>query len=566
MSTATTRNDGARWRATRSLTHLGLMLVGALVTVPGCGGKSKSGTDSNTHWYQQCATDDDCGALSCSCGVCTQTCEAASDCSDLGERAECATVSGCEQGTSSTLVCLAQCRRNEDCATLGKQLVCDNGHCLLASDGTAGGGGAGGNETSPATGGASDSDPDSSDAGGSNASAGGSTGLGGTSSTTGGLTESGGIGPVTGGSPASGGSGTGTGGAQTTGGLSSGGGTAAGGSISAAGGAGGFGGASATSGGAGLPGEEGGHGGIQESGGTTGTAAEGGMAPISGGGAAGASSDPARLVLDPESLTFFQLPTGSIRFAVAGYDPTARVCATLVWSEATSGTPSGAQCDVDTDRTPYVFLETDTDGPCDGWDYEGNVDTLGWSGCSGFAESGETNVNLIDAEIEVEGPLFIGTIVADNRASGGVSFGFRYLDDTPQSVYVQSVAMTGTPDWLAVTRDGAPVQIFDPCDLPTCGTEEGVCGAAFPQVQEIAESSYAGSIYYQWDGLVRTADAVNNCWLEASATPGTYQVEICYGFGTVAADFGNVVADPVCVIQDFTYPTDQVIVTVHASE
>lgn len=62
----------------------GLGLARALITVSltlaaGCGTQSEDkGTE--THWLDSCTRDLDCGSLECHCGVCTRSCELASEC------------------------------------------------------------------------------------------------------------------------------------------------------------------------------------------------------------------------------------------------------------------------------------------------------------------------------------------------------------------------------------------------------------------------------------------------------------------------------------------------------
>lgn len=84
---------------------LALSLGGVLALLPSCGGNSTSdGTDSNTHWLQDCEEDSDCGALSCVCGICTQPCEVGADCAALGSDAVCEVPSSCGKVGSSACV------------------------------------------------------------------------------------------------------------------------------------------------------------------------------------------------------------------------------------------------------------------------------------------------------------------------------------------------------------------------------------------------------------------------------------------------------------------------------
>ncbi|HVW30253.1 MAG TPA: hypothetical protein VHC69_33075 [Polyangiaceae bacterium] len=76
--------------------RLALLLVLGAGIVPSCANTmSGGGTDSSTHWLDQCKSDSDCGGLSCECGVCTKACAAASDCRGLSASASCAAVPGC---------------------------------------------------------------------------------------------------------------------------------------------------------------------------------------------------------------------------------------------------------------------------------------------------------------------------------------------------------------------------------------------------------------------------------------------------------------------------------------
>lgn len=92
------------------------LLGGGLLQL-GCGGRTQTsqGPDTSTHWLSSCEEDDDCGSLSCVCGVCTRKCDDTVACSGLGESAVCAEVSECNGG--------------QVCAT-----TCDGGACLGRSN------------------------------------------------------------------------------------------------------------------------------------------------------------------------------------------------------------------------------------------------------------------------------------------------------------------------------------------------------------------------------------------------------------------------------------------------
>ena len=84
--------------------RLALMLtLGAGIAVSCANTSSDAGTDSSTHWLDQCSTDGDCGGLTCECGICTKPCVTPSNCDKLSPSASCAAVPGC---SSKATVCL----------------------------------------------------------------------------------------------------------------------------------------------------------------------------------------------------------------------------------------------------------------------------------------------------------------------------------------------------------------------------------------------------------------------------------------------------------------------------
>jgi hypothetical protein len=84
------------------LRAVGLFVLSAVSLVFACGGNAENtGSDSNTHWLEECDSDGDCDGLSCLCGVCTQTCAAQADCSPFGKQAACDVPSSCASPTSA---------------------------------------------------------------------------------------------------------------------------------------------------------------------------------------------------------------------------------------------------------------------------------------------------------------------------------------------------------------------------------------------------------------------------------------------------------------------------------
>jgi hypothetical protein len=515
----------------RRFTALGLLLGCALAAIPSCGGSASSGgTDSNTHWLKTCSADSECGSLRCLCGVCTRSCKQASQCGEFGDPAVCEAISSCSGSARASTVCTAECSGDAECTQIGAGLTCVDGRCESAPSGNAGSAG----QENSGSGGR-----------GSGGAGGASARTGGTSSTSAGTD--------------SGGSSSGTGGSRSEAGAPSSGGHQASGGAPAAGGIGpaNAGSAAEASGGtataaAGSAGEASGG---ASTGGTVGSEAGAGGAPVSGN----------RLVLDPSSLVFFGLPIDSIRFAVTGYDAHQHACATIVWMPAVASNPP-AMCNVfepDGLQNPYVIIQPDTNGPCteQDWDYSGNVTTTSSTGCVDFTDAGAVGTGMVDAEIGVEGDLFTGTIVADNRPEGMVTFGLEYVTDVPASIYVQRSGMAGLPEWIHVTKDGEPVTLFEDCGMPNCDIERGVCGVALQTTANVTGGYESGSIYLDWDGQVWSVDQENDCVHSVPASAGTYEVEACFGRSVTDANPGSVVAAPLtCRTREFTLPADKVVV------
>jgi hypothetical protein len=172
------------------------------------------------------------------------------------------------------------------------------------------------------------------------------------------------------------------------------------------------------SGGVGGTGVQGGQsrlGGAGDQGGKSGAPDMGGQSGHSSVGGTGGQSVTAdigdRLVLDPASLVFFDLPINSIRYAVAGYDASARTCVSIIWDYSNTGHATTRQCDNFGPQFPYVIIETETDDPCDSWTY-GSTDVTveSVSGCVEFVD-----VKYVVVEVTVTSDIFTGTIYASNQ-------------------------------------------------------------------------------------------------------------------------------------------------------
>jgi hypothetical protein len=98
---------------------------------PGSGG-------SETNWLTRCTSQSDCNKeASCECGICTQLCESAEDCSDVPGAATCLVAEPLDNGScrvilstaSSQGVCVARCQTDSDCNG-GSGFDCVKGVCV----------------------------------------------------------------------------------------------------------------------------------------------------------------------------------------------------------------------------------------------------------------------------------------------------------------------------------------------------------------------------------------------------------------------------------------------------
>lgn len=271
---------------------------------------------------------------------------------------------------------------------------------------------------------------------------------------------------------------------------------------------------------------------------------------------------PARLVLDPATLSFFSLPIGSIRYAVAGLDRKARTCATVVFGLYDGSAGGAATCDGSWPGLPYVLLERDTDGPCTAWDYASPFSTVSVEGCADFAAMSPAGVDLADFEVTLErpddGPLVVAVHARGSMDPPPVSLGLRYLSDIPEDVFVQTGDDYGQPAWAEVIGpDGLPRMLFDRCDVPSCDAPgAGVCGIAFRSVRNITGGTYRGQAWLTWDGRFREMDPGGQCRRAVRAPDGDYTLRVCFGWQVEEAPTGNgpQVKDPTCLETGFRLP------------
>ncbi|MEL6177823.1 MAG: hypothetical protein AAFS10_02670 [Myxococcota bacterium] len=270
-------------------------------------------------------------------------------------------------------------------------------------------------------------------------------------------------------------------------------------------------------------------------------------------------------VIDPNTITFGSLPVNSIRYAVTGYAPEQGMCVGIIWLfEADS---SLTFCGRDAPSEPYVVTRPSTENNCGALaDFGGNVELLTppeADHCIDFSNTDTMGRGNVHLAVDVAGEAFTGTIVFDNRADFVVSPTFLsmgYQGDTPQTLYAQTTTGLGTPGWVSITdTNEEAVGIFERCDIPQCGSNEGVCGLSFAQVTPFLDETTTGGITVVWDGYINRFNDNDQCMERVPAPSGQYKAQFCYGDTFADADSGTFVDEPRCTFTTFTYPTASVV-------
>lgn len=146
----------------------------------------------------------------------------------------------------------------------------------------------------------------------------------------------------------------------------------------------------------------------------------GDAAPIEDAMAPEAAADAAQAArIELSQLIVSGTPTNSFRMGAWGYDPQHGLCIMVVWYfhdiEQRRYCMHQPELEV-----PYVVIEamadpvvsdpkwSSTNPPC--WEYSGNVSVLEQRGCADFGDLSDPAQYAIDAEIDVAGAAFTGTI------------------------------------------------------------------------------------------------------------------------------------------------------------
>ena len=119
------------------------------------------------------------------------------------------------------------------------------------------------------------------------------------------------------------------------------------------------------------------------------------------------------MVLDPDTFEAFELPIGSLRYALTGQDMASDTCVSLIWFYGGFQEPFQQKCANNMVDWPYVIVTPNATAPCMQWDYAGNVTVDSAVGCVQFMQTNPVT-GEIEMTVDVSGGSFTGTIIADN--------------------------------------------------------------------------------------------------------------------------------------------------------
>jgi hypothetical protein len=109
------------------------------------------------------------------------------------------------------------------------------------------------------------------------------------------------------------------------------------------------------------------------------------------------------LHLDPTTLNFFSLGINDLRWAVAGYDTSLGVCATVVFPL----------------RHAYVFLVEQAAPPCEAWSYSGNAEVRAVKGRMNFGHL-QGGADFVDMTVELDHPRFAAIVLKSEHAESSL--------------------------------------------------------------------------------------------------------------------------------------------------
>lgn len=161
-----------------------------------------------------------------------------------------------------------------------------------------------------------------------------------------------------------------------------------------------------------------------------------------------------------------------------------------------------------------------------------------------------------------------GRTPAAERATS-IRFAIELDADAEGPIYVLLHGADDQPGWIRASHAGERVYFKERCEIPDCGVDAAVCGAAISLVRNLAGSADERSIEFVWDLTTSVRDSASGCETREAAPPGDYSARFCYsheaelqGQGDVSRGVMGRIVSPTCVEREFTLQEQQVVLRI----
>jgi hypothetical protein len=152
-----------------------------------------------------------------------------------------------------------------------------------------------------------------------------------------------------------------------------------------------------------------------------------------------------------------------------------------------------------------------------------------------------------------------GHTATAKSAAVSIRFAIEVDNDSPGPIYVLLNGSDAQLGWITVYREGERIYFRERCEIEDCGVPHAVCGAAFPEVRNIAGGGDRRSIEFVWDGMTSVRDSLSGCETRRPVSPGQYIARFCYsreaeveGNGDPLRAVPGRLIDATCIEKPFT--------------
>ena len=142
------------------------------------------------------------------------------------------------------------------------------------------------------------------------------------------------------------------------------------------------------------------------------------------------------------------------------------------------------------------------------------------------------------------------TTLGEPREFGRVRIALAAHRDQTAPLYVQLSEEGSQPAWVTLWRGTERVWLQERCELPDCGQEPAVCGAALPMVRNIGALATQRSVELVWDGRT-SLQTTERCEIRQRVTSAEpLRARFCWSPRAQLEGAGNPamgrVVEPVC--------------------